>query len=144
MKLSVLPASAQLPRLFSRSSPALLFRMSSSAPSTTPIGDVNGGPITETIISRVQTTFTPSRFAIYNNSKSHAHHAERRGSQNVTESHFLLEIVSEAFKGKAQPARHREVYALFKEEMSMPNGVHSLQLKTKTPEEWAKLEAAGK
>ena len=34
-----------------------------------------------------------------------------------------------------QPARHRLVYALLKEEMSREGGIHALQLKTKTPEE---------
>lgn len=34
-----------------------------------------------------------------------------------------------------QAARHRMVYALLKEEMSRENGIHALQLKTKTPAE---------
>lgn len=34
-----------------------------------------------------------------------------------------------------QPARHRMVYALFKEEMAREGGLHALQLKTKTPAE---------
>ncbi|VVT45045.1 uncharacterized protein SAPINGB_P000619 [Magnusiomyces paraingens] len=112
----------------------------SSAPLTTPIGDTDGGPITTTIIQRVQENFAPSYFAIYNDSRFHAHHAARRNSENKVESHFRLEIVSNAFKGKPQPARHRQVYNLFKEEMAMPNGVHSMSLKTKTEDEWAKLQ----
>lgn len=31
-----------------------------------------------------------------------------------------------------QPARHRMVYALLKEEMAKEGGIHALQLKTKT------------
>lgn len=44
-------------------------------------------------------------------------------------------ITSEAFKSKMQPARHRMVYALLKDEMSQEGGIHALQLKTRTPEE---------
>lgn len=52
-----------------------------------------------------------------------------------TETHFALNIVSEAFKSKMQPARHRMVYALLKEEMDREGGIHALSLRTKTPEE---------
>ena len=51
------------------------------------------------------------------------------------ETHFRLVITSEAFKSKMQPARHRMVYALLKEEMERVGGIHALQLRTRTPEE---------
>lgn len=51
------------------------------------------------------------------------------------ETHFRLVISSESFKAKMQPARHRMVYAILKEELDMEGGVHALQLKTRTPEE---------
>lgn len=51
------------------------------------------------------------------------------------ETHFRVLITSEAFKSKMQPARHRMVYALLKEEMERAGGIHALQLRTKTPEE---------
>ncbi|KAI9780156.1 MAG: hypothetical protein M1839_006993 [Geoglossum umbratile] len=51
------------------------------------------------------------------------------------ETHFRLIITSEAFKSKLQPARHRMVYSLLKEEMERPGGIHALQLRTRTPEE---------
>lgn len=44
-------------------------------------------------------------------------------------------ITSDAFEKKMQPARHRMVYALLKEEMSQEGGIHALQLKTQTPAE---------
>lgn len=44
-------------------------------------------------------------------------------------------IVSDAFQSKPQPARHRMVYSLFKEEMAREGGIHALQLRTRTPEE---------
>lgn len=34
-----------------------------------------------------------------------------------------------------QPARHRMVYTLLKEELAQEGGIHALQLKTRTPEE---------
>lgn len=44
-------------------------------------------------------------------------------------------ITSAAFQTKPQPARHRMVYALLKDEMSREGGIHALQLRTRTPEE---------
>lgn len=37
-----------------------------------------------------------------------------------------------------QPARHRMVYALLRDEMAQENGIHALQLRTMTPEEEAR------
>ena len=51
------------------------------------------------------------------------------------ETHFRVVMTSEAFKGKMQPARHRLVYGLLKEEMSREGGIHALQLRTRTAEE---------
>jgi BolA-like protein 1 len=56
------------------------------------------------------------------------------------ETHFRVVITSEAFKSKMQPARHRMVYALLKEEMAMEGGIHALQLRTRTLEEEKKQE----
>lgn len=44
-----------------------------------------------------------------------------------------VEVVSEAFQGKAMVARHRMVYGLLQNELK--TGVHALALKTKTPSE---------
>ena len=52
-----------------------------------------------------------------------------------------LNIISDAFKSKMQPARHRMVYALLKDELERPGGIHALQLRTKTSEEEEKLQA---
>lgn len=41
-----------------------------------------------------------------------------------------------------QPARHRMVYALLKDEMAAQGGIHALQLRTRTVEEERKLEEA--
>ena len=42
-----------------------------------------------------------------------------------------------------QPARHRMVYALLKEEMAKEGGIHALQLRTRTPDE-ERGQAAGR
>ena len=56
------------------------------------------------------------------------------------ETHFRVVITSEAFEKKMQPARHRMVYALLKEEMAKEGGTHALQLRTKTPAEEERLK----
>jgi BolA protein len=40
-----------------------------------------------------------------------------------------------------QPARHRMVYALLKDELAAEGGIHALQLKTRTVEEEEKAKA---
>jgi len=40
-----------------------------------------------------------------------------------------------------QPARHRMVYGLLKDEMAAEGGIHALQLRTRTPDEEAKAKA---
>jgi stress-induced morphogen len=57
------------------------------------------------------------------------------------ETHFRVFITSEAFRSKLQPARHRMVYALLQDELKREGGIHALQLRTRTPEEEAKLKA---
>jgi stress-induced morphogen len=51
------------------------------------------------------------------------------------ETHFHVTITTSAFQSKPQPARHRMVYALLKEEISREGGIHALQLRTRTPDE---------
>lgn len=58
-----------------------------------------------------------------------------------TNSSLSVTIVSNVFgdeKYKRQPARHRLVYALLREEMAREGGIHALQLKTQTPAEEAR------
>ncbi|KGR16657.1 BolA protein [Candida albicans L26] len=113
-------------------------RMSSAKPpqilhSETP------GPIESSIISKITNEFKPLYFKIDNDSHKHAHHAGIRGAKNKTESHFRLEIVSDVFEGKSLSARHRLVYSLLANELKN-DGVHALQMKTKTPEEINKTQ----
>jgi BolA protein len=76
----------------------------------------------------------PVVLGIRNDSQKHSHHQAMVGSTSK-ETHFALNIVSDAFKSKMQPARHRMVYALLKDELEREGGIHALQLRTKTPQE---------
>ncbi|KAF2022250.1 bola-like protein [Aaosphaeria arxii CBS 175.79] len=100
------------------------------AQSMTPMEDAMRAKITETL--------KPTTLEIHNDSHKHAHHSAMRGVTSK-ETHFRLVITSEAFKGKMQPARHRMVYSLMKDEMAQEGGIHALQLKTRTPEEEERL-----
>jgi BolA-like protein 1 len=81
----------------------------------------------------------PVVLEIRNDSHKHSHHQAMVGSTS-RETHFALNIVSDAFKSKMQPARHRMVYALLKDELERDGGIHALQLRTKTPQEEEKKE----
>ncbi|KAJ5177325.1 uncharacterized protein N7500_000024 [Penicillium coprophilum] len=115
-----------LPRRLPGLIPRRLFSGSARMASNTPLEDV--------MRDKIAHAFTPSKLEIRNDSHLHAHHAAMEGSVSK-ETHFHVTIVSDSFESKMQPARHRMVYALFKEEMAREGGLHALQLKTKTPAE---------
>ncbi|KAI1634896.1 bola protein [Biscogniauxia mediterranea] len=97
-------------------------------------------PIEDTIRAKITQAFSPSRLEIYNDSAKHAHHAPMRASASPSrETHFRLVITSAAFRAKPQPARHRLVYQLFRDEMAADGGIHALQLRTMTPDEEQRL-----
>ena len=83
---------------------------------------------------QITESLNPSFLEIHNDSHLHSHHKAMAGSASQ-ETHFRVVITSEAFKSKVQPARHRMVYSLLKEEMAQEGGIHALQLRTRTPEE---------
>ncbi|KUJ18751.1 bola-like protein [Mollisia scopiformis] len=91
-------------------------------------------PMEDIMRSKLTAALSPTKLEIHNDSHKHAHHQAMANSTSA-ETHFRVLITSEAFKGKMQPARHRMVYALLKEEMAREAGIHALQLRTKTVEE---------
>ncbi|KAH8695941.1 bola domain protein [Talaromyces proteolyticus] len=91
-------------------------------------------PIEDVMRDKLVAAFTPSTLIIRNDSHLHAHHVSMQGSTSK-ETHFHVTITSKEFQSKPQPARHRMVYALFKDEMSREGGIHALQLRTRTLEE---------
>ena len=82
----------------------------------------------------------PTTLEVYNDSHLHAHHQAMQGSTSK-ETHFRLVIISDAFKSKMQPTRHRMIYTLLQDEMQMQGGIHALQLKTRTFEEEQRQKA---
>lgn len=58
------------------------------------------GPVARSIETKIQ-QLQPVSLAIINDSHKHAHHEAMRGQQpKSSETHFRLEIVSDAFQGK--------------------------------------------
>lgn len=123
---------------------------------------INSTANTHTIRPQLVAAFTPTTLLIRNDSHKHAHHAPMQGVTSK-ETHFQyvpslsvlslepyiqvtynyissVTITSESFQSKSQPARHRLVYALLKEEMAREGGIHALQLRTRTPEEERRQE----
>jgi stress-induced morphogen len=74
----------------------------------------------------------PSHIELINESDMH------RGPPG-RESHFKLEIVSDAFSGKSRVARQQLVYSAL--DFAFKAGLHALSLKTYTREEWEKATA---
>ncbi|KAF4505560.1 hypothetical protein G6O67_007494 [Ophiocordyceps sinensis] len=101
-------------------------RQFSTMSSSTPMEDV--------IRAKITAALNPQTLEIYNDSHLHAHHKAMQGSTS-RETHFRLVITSDAFQSKRQPARHRMVYALLRDEMALEYGIHALQLRTLTPDE---------
>ncbi|KAL6716742.1 BolA domain UV induced protein Uvi31 [Lecanora helva] len=97
-------------------------------------------PVEDAMRLKITEAFKPSTLEIYNDSSLHSHHKAMQGSTSK-ETHFRLVITSDAFKSKMQPARHRMVYALLKDELQKEGGIHALQLRTRTLEEEEKQAA---
>ena len=91
------------------------------------------GKVAKAIDNKLRMTFAPARLAIEDESSRHRGHA---GWREGGETHFKVEIVSQAFAGQSRVARQRQVYAALSEEFAA--GLHALALTTLTPEEDAK------
>jgi BolA protein len=106
---------------------------------------------------QITAALSPTLLEIYNDSHLHAHHKAMEGSssrevkllsvhleimyaQTRLQTHFRVYIATSAFASKFQPARHRMVYSLLKDEMSQEGGIHALQLRTRTPEEEERIK----
>ncbi|KAI9681989.1 MAG: hypothetical protein M1817_000043 [Caeruleum heppii] len=94
----------------------------------------------DAIRAKLTEALKPSALEISNDSHQHAHHKAMIGNTSP-ETHFRVVITSEAFRSKMQPARHRMVYSLLKEEMQRAGGIHALQLRTQTLEEEQRYRA---
>ncbi len=59
------------------------------------------------IQTKLQNAFAPSALSVINESHLHAGHA---GDDGTGESHWRVEITSDAFSGKTRIAKHRAIH----------------------------------
>lgn len=98
--------------------------------STTETLDLKGDrPMYNGIIQALR-VLKPTKLVLTDNSDQHAGHAGSKGFNG--ESHFDLEIVSDAFDGLNLVKRHQLIYILLGE--IMPK-IHALQIQANTPAE---------
>ncbi|HYC63114.1 MAG TPA: BolA family protein [Reyranellaceae bacterium] len=88
------------------------------------------GAVSTAIDNKLRAHFAPTRLSIEDESSKHHGHA---GWREGGETHFKVEIVSQAFDGQSRVARQRLVYAALKDEFDA--GLHALALTTLTPAE---------
>ena len=101
------------------------------------------GPMQQSIVKKLEEALTPSSLSIVNESHKHAGHAgnpNKDGDKNA-ETHFRIELVSQAFEGISQVQRHRIVYRLLSDGLNA--GLHALALKTTSPTELIRQRKGG-
>lgn len=74
--------------------------------------------------------FTPETLSVVDESHLHAGHA---GVREHGGGHYRVEIVAEAFAAMNAVARHRAIYALFRDAMRGP--IHALAIDARAPGE---------
>jgi len=88
------------------------------------------GVVKAAIEGKISAVLAPTRLIVVDESDRHAGH---RGHHSQGESHFRIEVTSEAFRGKSRVERHRLIHQILAEELA--GRVHALSLATKAPEE---------
>jgi len=88
------------------------------------------GPLGETLSRKLRQSFSPKHLDVIDESSLHAGHA---GAHPEGESHFRIDIVSEAFAGKTRIERHRMINEALAAELK--SRVHALAIKAKAPGE---------
>ncbi|MGD9953488.1 MAG: BolA family protein [Burkholderiales bacterium] len=81
-------------------------------------------------IRRRLTSLSPERLELEDESERHRGHAGYREGGNT---HWRLSIVSAAFAGQSNVARHRMVYQALGELMQHP--IHALAIQARAPDE---------
>ncbi|PZU93294.1 MAG: BolA family transcriptional regulator [Chelatococcus sp.] len=84
----------------------------------------------ERISGKLRETFAPQRLEVVDDSHRHQGHG---GWREGGETHFSVDIVSEAFAGKSRLERHRLVNHALAAELS--GGVHALAIRARAPGE---------
>lgn len=80
------------------------------------------------MVQKLTEALSPTTLVLLDESAQHAGHA---GNPGGGETHFNLEIASEAFRGLKQLECHRLVYKVLEGELE--ERVHALSIKTSTP-----------
>lgn len=84
--------------------------------------------IADQIKEKLSTALAPTRLVITDDSAKHAGHA---GAKPGGETHFTVEIESDAFSGLSRVAQQRLVYTAL--DGLMNNPIHALALRTSAP-----------
>lgn len=83
----------------------------------------------ERLIAKLTAAFAPIALDVEDESHRHAGHA---GSRPGGETHFRIQMVSQAFIGKSRIERHRMVHAVLVEELR--ERIHALALALDAPQ----------
>ena len=87
-------------------------------------------PVKHTITNKLREAFTPESLDVIDESHLHEGHS---GHRPGGETHFRVNIVSSAFKGKSRIERHRMINATLAAELAA--SVHALAIKAQAPGE---------
>ncbi|WP_245602436.1 BolA family protein [Fodinicurvata fenggangensis] len=101
-----------------------------SMPTDSSSGAGRAPSMKQRIEDKLRAGLAPQRLEVADDSHKHEGHS---GWQPGGETHFRVEVVSQAFEGENRVARQRRVYALLSEEMA--ERIHALQIRTLTPDE---------
>ncbi len=89
--------------------------------------------VADQLRQKIEDALAPAFLEIANESHMHSVPPD-------SETHFKVVVVSAAFDGRRQVARHQSVYAAVSDELAGP--VHALALHTYTPDEWSQRAAS--
>lgn len=89
-------------------------------------------PLYTSIKKKLCAAFNPVKLTVNDDSHMHRGHAGIQGSA-TTETHFSVEIVSDAFSGVNRVQRQRLVNKVLEEEFN--EGLHALAITCKAPSE---------
>ena len=86
--------------------------------------------VKDSINEKLTAALSPALLVVTDDSESHRGHG---GWREGGETHFSVEVVSEAFRGKSRVERHRMVNTLLADELA--SRVHALAISAKAPGE---------
>ena len=87
----------------------------------------------ERIKATLNDLFSPTLLEIEDESRRHAHHAERNNLPAGGETHYRVTMVSPVFAGQSRLARQRAVNAALAAEFA--SGLHALSMTLRAPQD---------